>query len=107
MRQEVTATNITNDEGVPTGGTVRGVGILIDWQNGVLGRDGDRVAPNGAFVEGVIEAAAQRLEFFQASRFKCTENEEAIVCLRRALDVLDSRTARRESAGTEGTHQGS
>jgi len=39
---------------------IRGNGIQIDWQNGPLGRDKNRQAANGAFVETVIAAALQR-----------------------------------------------
>jgi hypothetical protein len=62
---------------------------------------------NGAFVEGVITAAIKRLEFYQASRFNCQENEDALDLLRKALGRLMDRTDRRTEAGTEGTHQGS
>jgi hypothetical protein len=43
--------------GNPGGGVTDGVGIHIEWQDGPLGRGGDRSEPNGAFVEGVIAAA--------------------------------------------------
>ena len=61
---------------------------------------------NGAFVEGVILAAKKRLEFYQASKFACPENADAISLLTKAIDVLEARTSRRVAAGTEGTHQG-
>jgi len=76
----------------------------IRWQKGPLGQGKDRSIPNGAFVESVIYAAKQRLEFYQKSKFACKENEDAILYLENALIVLNDRTARRESEGTEGTH---
>ena len=59
---------------------------------------------NGAFVEGVLAAAQARLEFYQASQFKCTENEAAIQAIKSAQNVLASRTSRRQMQGIEGTH---
>lgn len=91
--------------GIPAGGSVRGTGIAIDWQDGALGRDEARVEPNGAFVEGVIQAAASRLEFYQASKFYCVENATALACLYSALDSLKRRTQKREARAVEGTHE--
>lgn len=104
MRVGFHAKNRTNDDGTPTGGHVCGTGFTIGWQDGALGRDGDRVAPNGAFVEDVIDSAKQRLEFFQDSKFACESNEKAIEHLQAALDALDSRTKDREERKVEGTH---
>jgi hypothetical protein len=94
-------------DGKPAGGTVRGVGLSIDWQNGPLGRDAERKDPNGAFVETVIYAALQRLEHYQSTQFKCRENALAITKLEEALHWCQSRTNRREIAKVEGTHSGS
>lgn len=100
-----TAENKIDENGNPTGGSVRGVGLVIDWQNGPLGRGDNRQEPNGAFVETVIAAAVQRIEAYQASKFKCRENALAITKLEEALHWLNARTNRREKQGTEGTHQ--
>jgi hypothetical protein len=105
MEQMMATANFL-DEGKPAGGYVRATGLQIDWQNGPLGRGDERIRPNGAFVETVIAAAKQRLEHYQETQFKCVENESAILFLEDALKVLNSRTARRAAAGTEGTHQG-
>lgn len=106
MQQQIEALNYKDDEGRPNGGTVFGVGLSIQWQRGPLGRGEDRMEPNGAFVETVIEAARQRIEFYQSTQFKCRENALAITKLEEALHWLRSRTQRRETAGTEGTHAG-
>ena len=98
--------NKLDTNGRPAGGTVRGVGLAIDWQNGPLGRDAERIQPNGAFVETVIYAALQRIEHYQAGQFKCRENALAITKLEEALHWLNSRTNRREAGKTEGTHVG-
>jgi len=72
----------------PTGGCTSGLGFTISWQNGPLGRGPDRAELNGAFVEDVIEAAKERLEYYQASKFVCKDNEQAIQYLELALSVL-------------------
>ena len=90
--------------GNPAGGLVEGVGLSIKWQDGPLGRDGERVDPNGAFVETVIAAALQRIEYYQSGKFKCRENALAITKLEEALHWMNHRTASREARQVEGTH---
>lgn len=115
MKQAITVHNYTERRWVPgrteqidapAGGVVFGPGLCISWQNGPLGRGDERKEPNGCFVETVISAAISRLEFYQASVFRCTENQVALDHMRMALGALESRTARREEQQTEGTHQG-
>jgi len=89
----------------PTGGTTSGRGFTISWQNGPLGRGEDRREPNGAFVETIIAAAMDRLNFYEGSKFNCAENRLAIYHLQEALRVLNERTTKREQAGTEGAHK--
>jgi len=78
--------------------------MTISWQNGPLGRGEARREPNGAFVETVISAALDRLEWYQQTGFACEENATAISCLSSALSCLNQRTTRREAASIEGTH---
>jgi hypothetical protein len=98
--------NNNDENGNPAGGHVNGIGLAIAWQNGPLGRseDGTRIEPNGAFVETVISAAVQRIEAYQASKFKCRENAIALTHLETALLWLNKRTADREARKVEGTH---
>ena len=91
-------------DGNPAGGTTYGRGFAIGWQNGPLGRGRDRLTPNGAFVEDIIAAAADRLEYYQRSRFACADNDEALNALRAAMDALKRRTQDREARDVEGTH---
>lgn len=108
MKQQIEALNATDDDGFPAGGWVYAKGTTINWQNGPLGRGEVRQEPNGAFVETVIEAARQRLEWYQTAsggRFACDENLAAIYCLDAALDYLDQRTKAREERQVEGTHE--
>ena len=98
--------NRLDADGNPAGGHVRAPGLKINWQDGPLGRGPERREPNGAFVETVIEAARQRIAFYQNGKFACEENRQAIAHLDMALEVLNERTARREADNTEGTHEG-
>lgn len=104
MEDVFQATNKNDDGGNPAGGTVRGTGLLIDWQDGPLGRGIDRKPANGAFVETVIRAVLQRIEYYQNSKFKCRENALAVTKLEEALHWLNSRTQKREIQAVEGTH---
>lgn len=93
--------NRTDSAGNPDGGHVLGVGLEIHWQRGAL------IAgePNGAFVETVIEAARQRLEYYQTTKFSCNENAAAIEHLEIALTFLRERQKRRAARGVAGTHE--
>lgn len=88
----------------PAGGVSSSIGFTISWQMGPLGRGDERRIPNGAFVEKVIFACIDRLQFYQRSKFHCTDNELAINHLQSALAALERRTADREAREVEGTH---
>jgi hypothetical protein len=104
MNQEIFETHRLDEHGNPAGGHTTGIGLRIDWQNGPLAVDGERLVPNGAFVESVIDAALGRLRFYQDSKFSCRENACAITKLEEALHWLNHRTAARKARGVEGTH---
>lgn len=96
----------TDDNGNPDGGQAHGCGFAIAWQRGAMvDSDGNRIHQSGAFVEDIISAAKDRLEYFQATRFACDYNAEAIGYLDLALEALAERTSRRKDRGVEGTHQ--
>lgn len=108
MKQRLTEKHLLDKNGNPSGGTTDGVGIHITWQDGPLGRGVDRIEPNGAFVEGAIQAALGRLQFFQTasgSKFSCRENALAITKLEEALLWLGKRTSEREERDVDGTHK--
>ena len=105
MRQKLHEEHRVDEHSRPAGGTTTGTGIHIDWQDGPLGRGEDRKEPNGAFVEGVIEAAEGRLRHYQDSRFACRENFMALVHLEQARHWLEARTRVREEQDVEGTHE--
>ena len=107
MLQQIKGAHENDAAGNPAGGHTTGTGIMIEWQNGPLGRGADRKEPNGAFVEGVIAAAIDRIEYYQTAsegRFKCRENALAITKLEEALLWLQKRTMDREARAVEGTH---
>lgn len=108
MLAKFDAVNHDDENGNPAGGSVAGTGLMIEWQNGPLGRGEERIEPNGAFVETVIAAAKQRIEYYQTAnnkKFACRENALAITKLEEALHWLDHRTREREARAVEGTHQ--
>jgi hypothetical protein len=110
MQQLITEDHRKDEDGRPAGGRTDGVGIAIKWQNGPLvveateDHPAGRLDPNGAFVEGVIQAALGRLQFYNSTEFRCRENSLAITHLEEALHWLQHRTADREQRGVEGTH---
>jgi hypothetical protein len=99
-----TIDNKEDEKGNPAGGSVLGTGLRIEWQDGPLGRVEERKDPNGAFVETVISAVIQRIEYYQ-KKFPCRENAIALTHLETANLWLDKRTKDREERGVEGTHQ--
>lgn len=95
-----------DQHGEPDGGVTFGAGFTISWQRGPLRKeDGTFDFPNGAFIEDIIDAAKDRLEYHQRSQFACDENAQAIALLAQALEILDSRTKRREQENTLGSHE--
>lgn len=104
MRTEIHSSHFTSD-GKPDGGQTYGQGFCIAWQRGALVKGEEKVPANGAFVEDVIAAAADRIKHYQDGQFWCQENQSALEYLERALECLFSRTKRREAAGTLGSHK--
>lgn len=95
----------TSHSGKPAGGCTFGNGFTISWQNGPLGRGDGRREPNGAFVEDVIDAVIDRIEFYQSTEFACIDSDDALKSLRMAAESLAARTRDREKRQVEGTHQ--
>ncbi len=104
MKQEITSRHFLDENEKPSGGESTATGIVVEWQNGPLGRGEDREEPNGAFVETVVEVALDRLRFYQEGEFKCRENALAITKLEECLHWMNHRTADREAREVEGTH---
>lgn len=81
--------------------------LIVNWQDGPRGtvEDGTLEEPNGAFVEDVLWAALQRLEFFQNSKYSCRENAIAITKIEEALFIMKDRQLSRSARGVEGKHE--
>lgn len=115
------ATNILDENDNPTGGHVvlyveKGGGeqfpaLIVNWQDGPRGAgtnpDGSPTLadPNGAFVEDVLWAALQRLEFFNAGKYRDRANSIAITKIEEALQALKDRQLQRSYRGVEGKHE--
>ncbi len=102
--QKLEVINKLDENGVPTGGFVRGIGIVIAWQDGPLGRDAERKAQTGAYVEDVLGACLERLKYYQSTKYRCPENVLAVSKLEDALQWIQKRTEDREQRLVEGTH---
>lgn len=105
MRSPITSNHFSDPEGNPAGGITFGNGFTIGWQHGPLGRGEQRRNPNGAFVEDIIAAAADRLKFYQSGNFPGEHNAKALAHLTDALAVLNERTADRERRSVEGANE--
>lgn len=107
VQPDTTAMNSLDEKDNPTGGEVNGNGLSIKWQDGPRGKEGteELEAPNGAFVEDVLWAALQRLEFFQESKFKDRANAMAITHIEGALQALKDRQLERSHRRVEGKHE--
>ena len=104
MQQVIGEVHNTDDNGNPSGGMTTSTGLSITWQNGPLCVNGERLEPNGCFVETVLVAARGRLAHYQNSKFASRYNADAIDHIDKALAALASRTKDREARGVEGTH---
>ena len=110
------AHNYVDVDNNPTGGYVQLIEgdsyspdsevLKIKWQDGPRKReDGSLKDPNGAFVEDVIWAALQRLEFFNEGKYRDRANSIAITHLEQALQALKDRQLERSFRGVEGEHK--
>lgn len=81
--------------------------MVIRWQDGARGEQGKEglAEPNGAFVEDVLWAALQRLEFFQDSKYRDRANAIAITHIEQALQALKDRQLERSHRNVEGKHE--
>lgn len=117
INPKLVATNHLDENENPTGGEVRleisgHPELLVKWQDGPRGTgetnaDGSPVLtdPNGAFVEDVLWAALQRLEFFNNSKYRDRANSMAITHIEQALQALKDRQLERSHRNVEGKHE--
>jgi hypothetical protein len=116
------ANNQLDDNENPTGGDVylqvtkngdtEFPALVVNWQDsprgtGETNADGSPVLaqPNGAFVEDVLWAALQRLEFFNESKYRDRANSLAITKIEEALQALKNRQLERSHRNVEGKHE--
>lgn len=115
------ANNQLDENQNPTGGSVElhvtkngdneYPALIVNWQDGPRGTgtnlDGSPALadPNGAFVEDVLWAALQRLEFFNESKYRDRANSMAITHIEQALQALKDRQLERSHRNVEGKHE--
>ena len=73
----------------------------INFQTGPVAEAGN----NGVFNEDLIVIVLERLKFFQAGKFACKSNDEAIIGLEAALVALRKRTDDRKERHVLGTYE--
>ena len=102
----IRCSNVCDDNANPTGGYAHGVGMCIAWQDCPRGKnpDGTLGPATGAFVEDALVAAAQRLAYFQQSKYACDENAAALQHINDAIDIMQSRAEKRANRGVLGQH---
>ena len=116
VNSNLEARNRVDVDNNPTGGHVilgveddstENAVLHIEWQDGPRGiPNSDKLLPpNGAFVEDVIWAALQRLEFFNEGKYRDRANSIAITKLEEALQALKNRQLERSYRGVEGKHE--
>lgn len=80
--------------------------LYIRFQDGPITTDSSAGTEgvNGVTHEVLLAVLIDRLEGFQRGPYRCKENASALTHLNRAMKILNSRTQRRMTEGTEGTH---
>ena len=99
LEEEIAADGTVRKVLNPKGGTTHGPGFTITW------KDGPGEETEGAQVNDVIEAALQRIQWLQASRFSCIENGRTEAALQAAISQQNTRTRNRRARGVEGTNR--
>lgn len=74
--------------------------MTIVFQNGPIKEAG----VNGITNEALLAIVEDRLACFQNGPYACEENAVARAAVQKAMEVLHSRTLKREARGVEGTH---
>lgn len=76
-------------------------GVSLNFQNGVISENGI----NGVTIEALLAICIDRLSGFQAGKYPCKENREAIDNIEWALKQLRERTTKHLAAGVESTYK--
>jgi hypothetical protein len=83
------AKNFTDGDGVPVGGWVAGPGVLVNWASDRGGGE-----QYGVGLVDVLRVLIERVEYYQATAYRCEE-------YRRVLVLLSSAKVELELAGIE------
>jgi len=117
INHNLKANNKLDENNNPTGGDVslhvtkqgdpEYPALIVNWQDGPRGtvEDGTLSDPNGAFIEDVLWAALQRLEFFNEGKYRDRANSLAITHIEQALQALKDRQLERLFRNVEGKHE--
>lgn len=103
--QPLKSGNYTDGEGNPDGGYSEAPGLQIRWQRGALDFEDEEEPWNGCFLVTVLEAAKRQLEFYQSTKFKCADNENAMAMVEMAIRILNKRQLDRFERGVRGGHE--
>lgn len=81
--------------------------LVVNWQDGPRAQEPGKALeePNGAFVEDVLWAALQRLEFFNEGKYRDRANAIAITHIEQAIQALKDRQLERSYRHVEGKHE--
>lgn len=77
-----------------------GLVASLSFQNGPIAV----VDINGCNNEDLLVILIDRLKGFQSGPYACKENDLALLDLEHCLEMLNTRTRKREERGVEGTH---
>jgi len=88
-------------DGHHDGGVACGIGFTIAWQKGPVS---SAVQRNGAFLEDVLIACLDELEFHQQGPFANEYNAKAIQTLTDTIKTLQARIQDRNERGVLGTN---
>ena len=99
--------NYTDADGNPSSGYATGPGLSVIFQDGPRGKlpDGTLAPANAAFVEDLLVAAYQRLQFFQESKYKHDDNGKAMNLIAQAINALGNRAKERAARGVLGLNK--
>ena len=103
--QPLESENYMDEDGNPEGGWAEAPGLQIRWQRGALDFESEAEPWNGCFLVTVLEAAKRQLEFYQGTKFKCADNENAMAMVEMAIRILNKRQLDRFERGVRGGHE--
>ncbi len=115
IAQDLIIDNRSLEDGTPDGGsavcfvpcgTNKLEVLRLNWQQGALvdAATKQERPQNGIFLATLVRVVVDRLEYYQSTKFACSENATALDYFRKGLELLEKRADRRSKEGTLGTH---